>query len=83
MTMRSGWTVNGQHFRETWTTRRGAPTLLCFVDGKPTARAKFKAAMAAAKQAEQAAPRAVIEPVTIPTDDSWRTWPFAAPEAEG
>ena len=61
MTTRAGWTVNGQHFCETWTTRRGAPTLLCFVDGKPIARAKFKAAMAEAKSAEQAAGPAKAE----------------------
>jgi hypothetical protein len=54
MTMRAGWTINGKHFCETWTTRRGAPTLLCFIDGKPIARAKYLVAREEARQAEAA-----------------------------
>lgn len=52
MTMRAGWTINGKHFCETWTTRRGAPTLLCFVDGKITARKLFKQIMYDARAAD-------------------------------
>lgn len=59
MATRAGWTINGKHFCETWTTRRGAPTLLCFIDGKPTARAKFKVAIAEAKAGENAIDEAI------------------------
>lgn len=54
MTARAGWTIDHKHFCETWTTRRGAPTLLCFIDGKPTARAKYLVAREEARKAEAA-----------------------------
>jgi hypothetical protein len=54
MTMRAGWTFDGKHFCETWTTRRGAPCLMYFVDGKVTARKVFLQIMAEAKAAEAA-----------------------------
>jgi len=44
--MRSGWTINGQHFTETRTERGG---LRYFIDGKPTTRDEWQAAIARAR----------------------------------
>lgn len=54
MTTRSGWTINGKHFQETWTTRLGSPRLCCFIDGKQVSRDLYKRERALAKAAEEA-----------------------------
>ena len=53
MDKNAGRKINGVHFLEIWTTRRGIPTLICRIDGKIVARAQFVAARDAAKKEER------------------------------
>ena len=49
MSTRTEWTYDEKHFCETHTARGGRRY---FIDGKPTPKAQFLAALAAAKAAE-------------------------------
>lgn len=55
MTMRTGCTINGKHFRETHSSGTVKYTRRFFVDGKLVSRAVYLAEVKAAKAAEQAA----------------------------
>jgi hypothetical protein len=52
MSVRSGWTVNRKHFTQTTTPRGG---IRYFIDGKPTKRADWYAALYASNAAAKAA----------------------------
>jgi len=59
MSTRAGWTINGQHFTETRTERGG---LRYFIDGKPTRKSEWLAAMVAAHVPVEPAHGIVISP---------------------
>lgn len=66
MTMRADWRLGGRHFRETYDINGRR---ICFLDGKPTAR---RAWLAALQDAQKAQDEYIAEMVSIELDELLR-----------